>query len=104
LQPERHFTHCSWLVSLLDAGGTVITQDMAPHMQCTTLAPPVTTSVGAEHWHGGADMTLCAQAGAVCKDSASANTYSRERQEVMKFSLGHQRHQQRCRACYAALP
>ena len=89
-------------MSLLEAGGTVITQDATPHVQCTTLAPPVTTSVGAEHWQGGADMTFCATAGAVCNKSASANTDSRERQKVMKFSLGHQRHHQRCRACYAA--
>jgi hypothetical protein len=74
---------------------------MAPHMQCTTLAPPVTTSVGAEHWQAGADMTLWARAGAVCSESASANTDSRERQEVMKFSLRHQRHHQRSPACYA---
>jgi hypothetical protein len=87
---------------LLEAGGTVITQDMAPHTQCTTLAPPVTTSVGAEHWQAGADMTFCARAGAVKTESASANTDSRDMQEVMKFSLNQKRHHQRCAACYAA--
>ncbi|MES2841198.1 hypothetical protein [Hydrogenophaga sp.] len=45
-------------MSLLEAGGRVITQDIAPHMQCTTLAPPETTNVGAEHWQAGAVMTL----------------------------------------------
>jgi hypothetical protein len=87
---------------LLEAGGTVITQEMAPHMQCTTLAPPVTTSVGAEHWQAGADMTLWDRAGAVWSESTSAPMESRDMQEAMKFSLVQQRHHQRSRSCYAA--
>jgi hypothetical protein len=87
---------------LLEAGGRLMTHDIAPHTQCTTLAPPVTTSVGAEHWHAGADMMFCAEAGAICNDRASANTDSRQMQEVMKFSLGQKRHHQRGLSCYAA--
>ncbi|MBA4214803.1 MAG: hypothetical protein C0449_17150 [Polaromonas sp.] len=89
-------------MSLLEADGTVITQDMAPHTQCTTLAPPVTTSVGAEHWQAGADMMFCARAGAARNGSASAHTESRDMQEAMKFSLVQQRHHQRWHSCYAA--
>ena len=41
---------------------SVIAQDMAPHMQCTTVLRMPGMGVGAEHWQAGADITPWASA------------------------------------------